>query len=77
MTVFLQGPVRTRSPEMKVELTPQLFALWQCQFQAWVKEEGGANGLCYHSVVELQLGPTSNNLWAVIGRKIVWQRPSI
>src|SRR6218665_30191 len=27
-----------------------LFALGQCQSQAWIKKEGDANGLCYHTV---------------------------
>jgi len=33
-----------------------LFILWQCQSQAWRKEEGDASSyLCYHSVVKLKL----------------------
>ena len=31
--------------------TPPLFALWQCQSQAWVKEEDDANGLCCHTAL--------------------------
>jgi len=31
-------------------IDPPLFALRQCQSQAWMKEEGDANGLCYHTV---------------------------
>jgi len=31
-------------------LTPPLFALRWCQSQAWIKEEGDANGPFYHAV---------------------------
>ena len=34
--------------------TPPLFILQQCQSQAWRKEEGDVNDLCYHSVVKLK-----------------------
>jgi len=30
--------------------TPSLFALWECQYQAWLKEEGDANHLQYGKV---------------------------
>jgi len=42
---------------LKVE-TPPLFSLWQCQSQAWIKEEGKANGLCYHTA-----SLNCNNYW--------------
>jgi len=32
-------------------VTQPLFALWQCQFQAWIKEEGNANDSCSHTVL--------------------------
>lgn len=31
-----------------------LLVLWQCKFQAWIKEKGDANRVCYH-LVKLQL----------------------
>ena len=40
----------SRYKQMKLAyytLTPPLPALWQCQSQAWIKEEGDANGRCY------------------------------
>ena len=30
------------------KLNSALLALWQCQSQSWIKEEGDTNGLCYH-----------------------------
>jgi glutamine synthetase type III len=41
-----------------------LFALWLCQSQAWIKEEGNANDLCCGTVLlnwkseTIQLGDT-------------------
>ena len=32
-------------------LIPPLFALWQSLSQAWMKEEGDANGISYHTVL--------------------------
>src|SRR5688572_1478146 len=33
-----------------IRLTPPLIVLVQCQSQAWMKEEGDANDLCYYTV---------------------------
>ena len=55
-------------------LTPPLFSLWQCQSLAWTKEEGDANGLCYHSVLKLQLTTTPLTAVAVIARNHIGLR---
>ena len=38
------------SMNFSISLNPPLFALWQCQSKAWIKEEGDANDICYRTI---------------------------
>ena len=59
----MQGRVRSFATSLEFERTSRnlgsprkaarchsLFTLWLCQYQAWIKEEGEANGLRYQTV---------------------------
>jgi len=45
-----KSDVRCVSTISLCQVTGALIALWRCQFQAWIKEEGNANHLRYETV---------------------------